>query len=489
MRDEIYRTGIVPQAALTWHEEESRFAFQNGETAFMRNWPYAYSLMQDSSASRVAGRYAVAVMPAAPGGRPTATLGGAQLAINAHSDHPEAAWAVIDYLTRPEQMLERARGVGQYPTRPSLYDDPALAQALSIPAAQARDIIEHAVPRPVTPVYTQLSDILQIDLHRALTRQQEPAAALAHAAAADAGAAGPSGAGGGRVECGAVREGRVWQGERARASEVRLSSLASLGIDSSALAGSRTCDTGVAVPMIPHPSPNGAERREARLAWWLASPALATILLVALFPLLWTLWESVHLHDLRMPWLGRPFVGAANYLEALRDARFREALAHTLLFTVATVTIELGLGCLLALAMNRAFRGRALVRAAVLVPWAIPTVVSALLWRFIFEGRAGIANALLVGPRRGPGAAGLVHPTRASPGCRSCWPTSGRRRRSSPCCCWPACRTSTPRSTRRRASTARRRGASSATSRCRCSSRRSSWRSSSGPSTPSACST
>src|SRR6476659_8695179 len=101
-----------------------------------------------------------------------------------------------------------------------------------------------------------------------------------------------------------------------------------------------------------------AERREARLGWWLAAPALGTILLVALFPLLWTVWESVHLHDLRMPWLGRPFIGAANYLEAVRDARFREALAHTLLFTAATVTIELGLGCLLALAMNRAFRGR-----------------------------------------------------------------------------------------------------------------------------------
>lgn len=148
----------------------------------MRNWPYAYALMQDSSASRVAGHFAVAPMPAAPGGQPTATLGGAQLAINAHSAHPEAAWAVIEYLTRPEQMLERAQGVGQFPTRPALYDAPALTRALAIPPAQARAVIEHAVPRPVTPVYTQLSDILQVDLHRALTRQQEPSAALAHAA-------------------------------------------------------------------------------------------------------------------------------------------------------------------------------------------------------------------------------------------------------------------------------------------------------------------
>jgi multiple sugar transport system substrate-binding protein len=183
MRDEIYRDGIVPQAALTWHEEESRFAFQNGEAAFMRNWPYAYSLMQDSASSRVAGRYAVAVMPAGPGGRPTATLGGAQLAINANSSHSEAAWKVIQFLTAPAQMLERAQVASQFPTRPALYDDPALGRALAIPPAQARKVIDHAVPRPVTPVYTQLSDILQIDLHRALTRQQEPAAALAHAAA------------------------------------------------------------------------------------------------------------------------------------------------------------------------------------------------------------------------------------------------------------------------------------------------------------------
>jgi multiple sugar transport system substrate-binding protein len=181
MRDQIYRDTLVPPSALTWHEEESRFAFQNGETAFMRNWPYAYALMADSTTSKVAGHYAVATMPAEPGGHPTAALGGAQLAINANSAHPDAAWAVIEYLTRPEQMLERARGVGQFPTRPAMYDDPTLARALAIPPAQARANIEHAGPRPVTPVYTQLSDILQIYLHRALTRQLEPAPALAQA--------------------------------------------------------------------------------------------------------------------------------------------------------------------------------------------------------------------------------------------------------------------------------------------------------------------
>ena len=183
MRDEIYGNGIVPTTVLTWHEEETRFAFQNGEAAFMRNWPYAYPLMQDSSDSRVAGKFAVAPMPAGPGGSPTAAIGGAQLAINRHTEYPEAAWAVIDYLTQPEQMRERAEVVGQFPTRSGLYQDPDLASGLAIPPAMVRRIIEYAVPRPVTPVYTQLSEILQIHLHRALTRQVEPAVALARAQA------------------------------------------------------------------------------------------------------------------------------------------------------------------------------------------------------------------------------------------------------------------------------------------------------------------
>ena len=121
----------------------------------------------------------------------------------------------------------------------------------------------------------------------------------------------------------------------------------------------------------------GIERREAALAWWMIAPAVGAILLVALFPLAWTVWESLHLHDLRMPWLGRPFIGLGNYLEAMNDPRFWAALAHTGVFAVVSVSLELLLGTVLALAMNRAFRGRGLMRASVLVPWAMPTVVSA----------------------------------------------------------------------------------------------------------------
>jgi len=134
---------------------------------------------------------------------------------------------------------------------------------------------------------------------------------------------------------------------------------------------------------------------EARAGWLLTAPALTTILLVALFPLGWTVWESFHEHDLRMPWLGRPFVALGNYVTIFQDARFWQALGHTAIFAVISVSVELVLGLLLALAMNRAFRGRGVVRAAVLVPWAIPTVVAALLWRFMFDSQAGIANVVL----------------------------------------------------------------------------------------------
>jgi multiple sugar transport system substrate-binding protein len=184
MCDSIHADGIVPPAVLTWQEEQTRFAFQNGQAAFMRNWPYAYALLQDGSQSRVAGRFGVSAMPAAASGAPTAALGGSALAINAYSDQPDAAYRLVDFLLQPEQMIERARVVGQFPSRPALYETRALAEALTIPPADALAVIQRAVPRPATPVYTELSELLQISLHRALTRQQEVRAALREAATA-----------------------------------------------------------------------------------------------------------------------------------------------------------------------------------------------------------------------------------------------------------------------------------------------------------------
>lgn len=182
MRDAVHHDAIVPLAALSWQEEQVRFSFQNGQAAFMRNWPYAWTLLQDASQSAVAGRVAVTAFPATPEGRPAAALGGGQLAVNRYSEQPELADALVRFLTAPEQMLERARTASQLPARRSLYEDPELERALPLPMADVRRALEAAVPRPITPVYSELSDLLQVRLHRALTNQQEPAAALADAA-------------------------------------------------------------------------------------------------------------------------------------------------------------------------------------------------------------------------------------------------------------------------------------------------------------------
>ena len=184
MRDALGADGFVPSSALTWQEEQTRFAFQNGEAAFMRNWPYAWTLLQDGAQSRVAGRFAVAPFPAGdgrtPGRRARRRPARRQ---RAGARHPGLAEALVRFLTAPEQMIERARVAAQLPARRSLYDDPALAAALPIPLDRVRAALDAAVARPVTPVYTELSEILQVRLHRALSGQATPGGALHDAAA------------------------------------------------------------------------------------------------------------------------------------------------------------------------------------------------------------------------------------------------------------------------------------------------------------------
>jgi ABC-type sugar transport system permease subunit len=138
--------------------------------------------------------------------------------------------------------------------------------------------------------------------------------------------------------------------------------------------------------------PRRAQMADTRLAWALSMPALVITATFGLLPIAWTFWESLHLHDLRMPWRGRPFIGAANYLEIAGNARFWSALGHTGIFVVATLVIELAGGLLLAMALDRVTRARGLVRTAVLLPWAVPTVVVALIWRFMFESPGGLAT-------------------------------------------------------------------------------------------------
>ncbi len=128
---------------------------------------------------------------------------------------------------------------------------------------------------------------------------------------------------------------------------------------------------------------------ERRTAYYMVLPALLIILVVAFFPILQAI--NLSLRQATVVVTG-PFVGLQNYVDMFENPDFQEGLVNTLIFTVASVAIEFIIGLGIALAINRAFRGRGLVRAAVLVPWAFPTVISAVMWRLMFQDQVGIIN-------------------------------------------------------------------------------------------------
>ncbi|WP_261792172.1 carbohydrate ABC transporter permease [Arthrobacter sp. PM3] len=141
---------------------------------------------------------------------------------------------------------------------------------------------------------------------------------------------------------------------------------------------------------------------EGRMAALLLSPTLLVLALVILYPLLSAVHQSLFRAESGLDADGfvtdvDAFVGLANYADLFvgeSGRRFLNALGNTTFFTLTTVFLETVLGLCLALAMNRAFRGRSFLRASILVPWAVPTAVSGLLWRWIFQSD-GIANTLL----------------------------------------------------------------------------------------------
>jgi multiple sugar transport system permease protein len=132
--------------------------------------------------------------------------------------------------------------------------------------------------------------------------------------------------------------------------------------------------------------------REARLGYLFLTPALLVIALVALYPLGYTFYLSFQQKIVKLPWLKQGWVGLANYRELLAAACFWQALAHTVMFTVVSVALELILGLIAALAIHRARILTGLTRAAVLLPWAIPTVLAAVMWLFLVNPAFGLIS-------------------------------------------------------------------------------------------------
>jgi multiple sugar transport system permease protein len=132
-----------------------------------------------------------------------------------------------------------------------------------------------------------------------------------------------------------------------------------------------------------------------QLAWLFFLPAVVVLGAVLAYPAGRTLWMSLHVIHLDEPFLGEPFVGLRNYVRVLQDTDFQSSLFVSAYFTAGAVILELLLGLTLAVVLNESFPGRGLMRAAVLVPWAIPTIVSASMWSWLYSPSVGAFNGLL----------------------------------------------------------------------------------------------
>lgn len=159
----------VPRAVTTYMEEEARRAFEQGNATFERNWPYAYTLGQDS---RIAGDFEVAPFPSWEGGEAASVLGGYNLAISAYSDNPEGAVALVNFLTSEEAQIESGK-VATPPVVPSAYDNAEVQEEMPF-AQELLQAIEQGRARPVSPVYPQISQAIYENVHSALTGQSSP---------------------------------------------------------------------------------------------------------------------------------------------------------------------------------------------------------------------------------------------------------------------------------------------------------------------------
>jgi multiple sugar transport system substrate-binding protein len=154
----------------TYMEEESRRSFEANRATYMRNWPYAYALAKDS---QIADSFDVTTFPPYEGNPGAGVLGGYNLAISAYSENPEGSLAFIEYAVRPDQQEIQATEASLPAVVSKVYDMPSVKKALPF-ATDLRDAVEQAQPRPVSPVYPQISEAIYTNVYAALQGEKSP---------------------------------------------------------------------------------------------------------------------------------------------------------------------------------------------------------------------------------------------------------------------------------------------------------------------------
>jgi multiple sugar transport system substrate-binding protein len=167
MADTFNKDKVTPKAVLSWDEVPSELPFLGGKAAFLRNWSFVWSDAQNKSSSSVVGKVGVTPLPAFPGGKSAACLGGYQFGMNASSTKKSAAIDFLTWMSSPATQLRFATQLGLAPSRPAVYEQPALAKADPF-MVSLKDIFTGGTPRPKTPKYSQISLAIQAGVSAAL---------------------------------------------------------------------------------------------------------------------------------------------------------------------------------------------------------------------------------------------------------------------------------------------------------------------------------
>jgi multiple sugar transport system substrate-binding protein len=162
----------VPQSNLTYMEEESRNAFQDGRVSILRNWPYVYALAKQAHVP-----FKVEPLPTWAGGKPASVLGGYNLGISTYSKNPGAALSFINFATSPAAQKKFFIKSSLPAVLTQTYKDPAVIKAQPF-APQLLKAVQNGVPRPVSPVYPQISEAIYKNVYSALSSGTSPSSAL-----------------------------------------------------------------------------------------------------------------------------------------------------------------------------------------------------------------------------------------------------------------------------------------------------------------------
>ena len=166
--------GISPETVTVYKEDESAGPFLNGDAVFLRNWPYIYALIGTPDYPKLEPeQVGVSELPSSDGKPGNGTVGDQPLYLSTSSQYPDAAWKFIEFVTASEQQKFRALEGSYLPTISDLYDDPEIQDSVPV-VALAKEALQHTLPRPVSPYYSDMSLEMAEQFNASLTGDVTP---------------------------------------------------------------------------------------------------------------------------------------------------------------------------------------------------------------------------------------------------------------------------------------------------------------------------